>query len=107
MGNLNKTFRLIEDRDIFFFGGILFLEETGEIQGQHVIPDPAVFLFRYLSHETRDGDTGSGNILAHEADGGAERKVIFDPGKKFHAFPGETGKNQMADENTAEQDAVF
>ena len=72
-----------------------------------MIPDPAVFLFRYLSHETRDGDTGSGNILAHEADGGAERKVIFDPGKKFHAFPGETGKNQMADENTAEQDAVF
>ena len=103
---LNKTLVFIEDGDEAGIGGIGFLEEAGEIQGQHMIPDAAVFAGSEAAIQAGDRHNVAGDVLAHEADRSAGRKIVPDPGQKTETFAGEAGENQVTDQCAAEHDSV-
>ena len=103
---LYKAFGTVEEGDKVLVRGIGLLEETGEAQGQHMIPDAAVLPAGNAAVQAGNANIVAGDILPHEADGRAGWKIIADPGQEAEGFAGEAGKNQMADERTAEHDAI-
>ena len=82
----DETFIRVEEGDEVPVGGIRFLEKTGQVQGQHMIPDPGVFPFCDPAVQAGDGDAVAGNILAHKADGRSGGELIPDPGEQAQAF---------------------
>lgn len=97
---------MVEEGNEIFVGGIRFLEETWKVQGQHMIPDTAVFAVGDAAVEAGNGNMVAGDILTHETDRRAGREIITNPGQEAERLAGETGENQMADERAAEHDAV-
>ena len=102
----DKACVIVKEGDEVPVGGIGFLEEAGETEGQHMVPHAAVFAVGDPAVEPGYGDIITGDVLAHEADRGTGREAVTDPGQEPEGLAGEAGQDQMADERAAEHDAV-
>lgn len=102
----DKAFGLIKDGDEFPVCRTGLLDETRKTESKHVIPDAVVFAGGNGAAEPRHGDIVAGDVLPHEADRGAGREIVADPGQETEGFTGKAGQNQMADECASQHDSV-
>ena len=106
-GARDKAVIPVEGRNKIRIRRLRLLQEAGEIQRQHVIPNPAVFPFRHPAVQPGDGHAVAGKILPHQADRRSGREIIPHPGQQLEALPGQGGENEVTDQGSPGHDPLF